>query len=160
MSNEFKLESFVGEVTERLEKCAGRILEETASIIESQTIRNTVVGATKDTKDHWGHSVNLSENKAVVGNTQENAIWEEFGTGDYALEGKGRKSAWYVPVEGYIGNKRPTYNGKVTIVYGKNGVAYYKTNGKKPRRMLFSAYTAKKNTVIRNAQKIMKEGMK
>ena len=29
-----------------------------------------------------------------------------------------------------LGSKRPTFNGKVVIVYGKNGKAYYKTNGK------------------------------
>ena len=47
---------------------------------------------------------------------------------------------WYVPVEGFTGKKKPTFNGKVVIVHGKDGRAYYKTNGKKPRRMLQRAY--------------------
>ena len=31
----------------------------------------------------------------TVGSPLENAIWEEFGTGEYALYGNGRKGGWY-----------------------------------------------------------------
>ena len=53
------------------------------------------------TKSSWDRKV--LENEGVVGSSSENAIWEEFGTGDYAVNGDGRKTPWYVPVEGYLG---------------------------------------------------------
>lgn len=40
---------------------------------------------------------------ATVGNPLQNAIWEEFGTGEYALEGDGRKTPWRYKDEKDIG---------------------------------------------------------
>ncbi len=138
MSNEFKLEIFVNEVTEKLEKCAERILEETASIIESQAKRNSAVD-TGQLKNSWTHHVDNSEKKVTIGSPLENAVWEEFGTGEYALNGNGRKGGW---------------------VYADKDEKWHFTKGKKPRRALHKSYTSKKNSVIRKAQDIMKEGMK
>ena len=116
-------------------------LEESAGELESQAMRNTRVDMGQ-TKGAWGHMVDESKHEAVVGNTLENAIWEEFGTGEYALKGDGRKGAWYVPVDKVVGKKKPSYNGKVVIVYGKNKMKYYKTNGKRPSK----AFTKAKQT--------------
>ena len=138
-------------------------LEEAAGEIESQTKRNSRVGqACAPTKNSWQHRVEQKgeEYTATIGSDKENAIWEEFGTGEYALEGKGRKGAWYVPVESVTGYKKPTYNGKVIIVYGKNGQQFYKTNGKKPSRAFWRAYTEKKNTAIRLIQRKINQALK
>lgn len=139
-----------------LEHFAERFLEEAAAVIESQAKQNTAVDSTH-TKENWKHIVDTSKYEAVVGNPLENAIWEEFGTGDYAIEGGRKGSPWYVPVDGYAGRKKPTYNGKVIVVYGKEGKAYYKTNGKKPRRALQKAYEVKKSKIIRRAQQLARE---
>lgn len=75
-------------------------LEEAAGELESQAMRNTRVD-TGQTKGAWGHKLDESNHEAVVGNTLENAIWEEFGTGEYALKGDGRKTPWvYQDVKG------------------------------------------------------------
>lgn len=142
-----------------LEQCAERILIESAAMLESQVKRNTVVDSAH-TKESWDHVIDLSKNEAIVGSPLENAVWEEFGTGDYAVKGGRKGKPWYVPVEVYAGKKKPTYNGKVVIVYGKNGRMYYKTNGKKPRRALHKAFESKKSAVMHNARKIVKEEMK
>ena len=47
--------------------------------------------------------------EAKVGSPDENAIWEEFGTGEYALEGNGRKGGWV-----YTNEK-----GEKVFTYGK-----------------------------------------
>lgn len=133
-------------------------LHQAAEVIESQAKQNTVVGATTDTENEWGFAVDESKGEAIIGNKIENAIWEEFGTGDYALE-KRRNTPWYVPVDGYVGKKRPSYNGKVVIVYGKNGKAFYKTNGKKPRRMLHNAFETKRSAIVKEAERIIKAEM-
>ena len=132
-------------------------LEECAGELESQVKRNTRVGQPgAPTKNSFRHKVDDKAHIAYIGSSEENAIWEEFGTGEHALHGDGRKGAWYVPVEKVVGYKRPTYNGKVVIVYGKGGKKYYKTNGKKPSRAFWKAYTSMKDKIIKRIQEFMK----
>ncbi len=143
-------------VKEALKKYEEKFLTEAAKAIESQVKENTAVDSS-NTKQNWKHVIDTAKHEAIVGNPLENAVWEEFGTGDYAVKGGRKGSPWYVPVDGYSGKKRPTYNGKVIVVYGKNGRSYYKTNGKKPRRALHKAFETKKSAIIRRARQLAKE---
>ena len=68
-------------------------LREASGELESQVKRNTRVD-TGQLKNSWTHNVDESAQEAKVGSPLENAIWEEFGTGQYALNGDGRKTAW------------------------------------------------------------------
>lgn len=118
-------------------------LEESAGELEAQVKRNTAVGlvAGGKTKNDWSHYVSSLEQKAIVGNTDENAIWEEFGTGEYALHHDGRKGGWYIPIgngEGQISEDVVNaYHFKV--VYGKDGMRYAFTRGKRPKRAFENA---------------------
>ena len=143
-------------VKEMLKNEAAKWLEEASGEIESQTVRNSRVSGSQ-LKGSWQHVVDEEKLEAFVGSTLENAIWEEFGTGEHALKGNGRKTPWYVPVDGYKGKKKPTFNGKVVIVYGKSGKAFYKTNGKKPNRALFKAYEERIGKLIARAESIFKD---
>lgn len=127
-------------------------LEQVASEIESQVIKNSRTD-TGDTKRYWKHYVDESRGEAVIGNELENALWEEFGTGEYAVNGDGRKTPWYIPVEGYTGKKKPTFNGKVVVVHIK-GKDFYKTNGKKPSRAFTKAFETVKPKAEKRAEKI------
>lgn len=126
-------------IIEALNDATVAFLHEVGNETVSQVTRNSAV-AEGQTKGSWRCEVDEGNLEAVVGSPLENAIWEEFGTGEYALEKNGRMTPWYVPVEGYTGKKAPSFNGKVVIVEGKDGKKYFKTNGKKPRRMLHQAY--------------------
>ena len=106
-------------------------LEEASGELEAQTKRNTKVDTGK-TKGSWEHKVNESKMEAEVGSRYKNALWEEFGTGIYALNGDGRKTKW---------------------VYRTEDGKYHTTVGKKPRRALYRAYESKKNTIIREAKR-------
>lgn len=143
------------QVQEALNDAALQFLEEAASELQSQAQRKTSVDSGQ-TKGAWDHVVDESALEATVGNPLENAIWEELGTGEWAVEGNGRKGAWYVPVESVSGSKKPTFNGQVIVVYGQGGQAFYKTNGKKPKRMLHNAFTENKAKIIRRAEQIFK----
>ena len=156
MPVEFK--DFSISVKSEMQDAAVKWLIEAAGELESQTKRNTRVD-TGQTKGTWRYVVDEGKLEARVGSEKENAIWEEFGTGEYALKGNGKKTPWYVPVEGYTGKKKPTFNGKVIIVHGKNGKDFYKTNGKKPNRALWNAYNTKKAALIKRAEIIFR-GMK
>lgn len=161
MSVEFQ--DFSIKVSEALEKASIQFLEEAASELESQAKRNTATGRVGGgkTKGDWGHVVEESKLEATIGNTNENAIWEEFGTGEHALEGKGRKGGWYIPIgdgEGQISQAVvDAYN--MTVKHGKNGMKFAYTTGKKPKRMLHTAFEKNKAKIIRRAQQIFRERM-
>lgn len=116
-------------------------LEEAAGELEAAVKRNTVVDTGK-TKNSWQHRVTGSmmaeEYKAAVGSDYENAIWEEFGTGDYALNGDGRKGGWFYE--------------------DAEGVGHF-THGKKPRRPFWKAYSTMKPKLIKFLQDKFKGGL-
>ena len=142
-----------GEIDDKIDG----VLAEVAGEIISQTKRNSRVGsAGAKTKNSFQYKVDSSSHTAFMGSPDENALWEELGTGEHALQGNGRKGAWYVPVEKVTGYKKPTYNGKVIIVHGKDGQDFYKTNGKKPSRAFWKAYTSLKNATIKRIQSAFK----
>lgn len=146
-----EFEDFSIQVKGAIEDAAIRWLEEGSSEIQSAAQRNS----RRDTGEFagkWTYKIVKSALKSTVGHPDENALWEEFGTGEYAVKGNGRKGGWYVPEE-KLTNKA---KGKMQRVVIK-GKVYYFTRGKKPNRTLEKAYTAKKNTVINLARQIFGE---
>ena len=137
MAIEFK--DYTVEVKNAIAQLAGVVLEEVAGELEAQVKRNTAVD-TGQTKNSWQHNVKSSgdEHVATVGSPMENAIWEEFGTGEYALNGDGRKGGWY-----YVDAK-----GEGHFTYGKH-----------PRRALHRAYTSLKPKMIKHMQSRFKGGL-
>ena len=109
-------------------------LEECAGELESQVERNTRV-ATGKTKNSFRHLVDTDSHVATIGSSEENAIWEEFGTGEYALHGNGRKGGWF-----YVDEK---------------GDGHF-THGKKPSRAFWNAYTSLKAKIISHLQEVLK----
>lgn len=135
-----KFEDFTIEVKQVIAELAQGVLEEVAGELESQVKQNTAVD-TGQTKNSWSHNVKSSGNEhtATVGSPMENAIWEEFGTGEYALNGDGRKGGWAY--------KHP-----------KTGEVIW-TRGKRPRRAFHRAYTTLKPKMIKHMQTKFKEGL-
>ena len=123
-------------VLDKIQETGEQFLEEVGGEVEAQTKRNTKVDTGK-TKNSWEHVVNADKMEVQVGSRYKNALWEEFGTGIYALNGDGRKTKWVY--------KSP-----------KDG-KFYATVGKKPRRALHRAYESKKNLIIREARRRFKE---
>ncbi len=113
-------------------------LEECAGELESQVKRNSRVdtGKTKNSFRH-GISQNFAEGSitAHIGSNDENAIWEEFGTGEHALAGNGRQGGWS---------------------YKDEKGDWHHTFGKKPSRAFWRAYTSLKNKIINHIQKALK----
>jgi hypothetical protein len=125
------------EVKNAIDNRINAVLEECAGELESQAKRNTRVAKKHGgrTKNNWKHYVDDAEHKAVIGNPLENAIWEEFGTGEFALNGDGRKGGWtYKDEEGN----------------------WHHTHGKKPSRALWKAWTSIKGKIIKHIQNSLK----
>lgn len=93
MAGSVEFSDFTIEVQNAIKDAALAFLEEAAGELESQAVRNTRVD-TGQTKGAWSHEVEEGAMQAIVGNTEQNAIWEEFGTGEYAVAGNGRKTPW------------------------------------------------------------------
>ena len=156
MAGDWEFEDNSVKILRALDDVGQQWLEDATRILHRQVVQNTRVD-TGQTKSSWKKVV--EGDKGIVGSTSENAIWEEFGTGHYAVNGNGRKGAWYVPVEKVLGKKKPTFNGKVVIVYGKNGQAYYKTNGKKPNRALQNAKNSTEKKIQKRLEQLIKENL-
>lgn len=148
------------QVREAMDDAVVSFLHEAASELKSQAQRKTKVGkvAGGKTKGTWKYVVDEADLIATVGNTEENAIWEEMGTGEYALEGKGRKGGWYILIgegENMISQRIVDAYG-MTVKYGKDGKKYAYTTGKKPKRMLHTAFVENKAKIIRRAEQILR----
>jgi hypothetical protein len=110
------------------------VLEEVAGEIESAAKRNTRVD-TGQLKNSWQHIIDDAAHTATIGSPLENAIWEEFGTGEHALNGNGRKGGWSYKDE--KGN-------------------WWHTYGKTPSRAFHKAFTSLKSKVINRIQDSLK----
>lgn len=129
-----KFEDFKIQVIGKIDDRINAVLEECAGELESQAKRNSRVD-TGQTKNSFQHHVDDASHTAYIGSNYENAIWEEFGTGEYALAGNGRKGGWY-----YVDAK---------------GNGHF-THGKKPSRAFQKAYDSTKNKIINHIQNSLK----
>ena len=128
-------EDYTIQVQNAIANNAVAALEESAGELESQVKRNQTRVKTGKTKNSWQHIVDESTLTAHVGSPDENAIWEEFGTGEYALNGDGRKGGWR---------------------YKDEKGDWHFTRGKTPLRALWNAYNSKKaaiKSIIQNRMK-------
>lgn len=129
MSVEFQ--DFSIQVKQKLNEETVAFLEEVGGEIQSQAQQNSRVRTGK-TKGSFEHVVDESAMEVHIGSNYENAIWEEFGTGEYALEGDGRKGGW---------------------VYTDESGERHFTLGKTPNRALFNAFTSLKDAIIKEAER-------
>ena len=124
--------------------------------LQAQTRRNSRVD-NGQTRGSYQYKVEegSGESTAHVGSNLQNAIWEEFGTGEYALHGDGRKGGWYIPES----KLSPKAKSRMKKVIGKNGKIYYFTRGKKPNRPLYNAFNALREKLKRRLEEILTSKM-
>lgn len=115
-----------------MSKAAIAFLLEAGGEVEAQAKRNSRV-KTGQTKGSWTHVVDEDKGMVTIGSPNQNAIWEEFGTGEYALKGDGRKGGWF-----YVDS------------FGKG----HFTHGKTPNRALWRAFETSQEKIINQAKKI------
>ena len=94
-------------VKRELERAAIRGLTKAAMLVESQAVLLVPVN-TGGLRGSIGYKVNDSELVAYIGTNCEYAIYVEFGTGEFAEKGNGRKGGWVYK----------TPNGEVHFTYG------------------------------------------
>lgn len=132
MSIEF--EDYRVQVKAALENASISFLHEAAGELQAKIRRNAKV-ASGQTKGSYEYKIDENDLTATIGSNLENAIWEEFGTGEYALHGDGRKGGW---------------------VYRDEKGNYWHTKGKHPKRTMHNAFNTLKNKLIRRYAEILK----
>lgn len=134
MANNVEFKDFSFEIKGEIAEMLNAALEECAAELESQVKQNSRVD-TGQTKSSFQHHVDDENHVATIGSPEENAVWEEFGTGEYALHGDGRKGGW-------------SYQDQ----FGE----WHHTNGKKPSRAFQHAYDSLKNPIKNRLQNAFK----
>lgn len=131
MSIEFKDNR--GNVLSRMDDLINNFLKESSGEIIAETKKKSRVDTGK-TKGSFTYKIDTKNHIAQMGSNEENAIWEEFGTGEYAIKGNGRKGGWSYQDE--------------------DGNWHY-TKGKRPSRAFYKAYVAKKKVVKQRAEQVL-----
>lgn len=135
MASKVVFDDYTIQVKEAIGSNILAVLEECAGELESQVKRNSRVDTGK-TKNSFRHIVDEENQAAHIGSNDENSIWEEFGTGEYALKGDGRKGGW-------------AYEDP------KTGETIW-TFGKRPSRAFWNAFTTMKSKIISRIQQSLK----
>lgn len=134
--------SYTDSVIDEFNSIIDNWLEEASGELEAEIARLSRVD-TGQTKDSYKHVVDTTKKEAHIGSNLENAIWEEFGTGEYAINGNGRKGGWW-----YRNSK-----------FGLNGDRreFVHTYGKTPNRPMVRAYLGKETRLISRIQNMFRK---
>lgn len=132
-------------------------LYEVAGELKAKTIRNSRQGhqyGDIQARSLWDYQVDEGEMVAMVGSPYEAGYWEEFGTGEHALNGDGRKG-WWVYIEGQeSGNGGKSYATReeaeesAEFLRKVKKLDAYATNGIDPNRPLHRAFKSLEPTII------------
>ena len=131
-----ELNDYTDNIISSFDKKVNSFLLEVKEAVASQASLNSPVDTGGLSRSFETDSfVDKNEKVAYIGSSLKYSVYQEFGTGEYALEGNGRKGGWIYKS-------------------GKDG-KFYRTNGVKPQRMLYRALLAKKPQITSQAKKIL-----
>jgi hypothetical protein len=158
VSNEVQFFDYSVKVKSALREKSIQFLEEIGGEIRSQAQRNSrrdtskTAGSYKKKLDAGGLAVH-------VGSNYDNAVYEEFGTGEYSE--KGGRSGWWVYIEGSSGSGSggKTYGSlkeamKAVAILRKKGLPAHCTKGKHARHPLKRAFDSSKGKIIKQAERV------
>lgn len=92
---------------------------------------------------------------AKVGTPLESGYWEEYGTGEYAVHGDGRKG-WWVYKDGYQGNGGKVLTEDEAKAIAASDPSLHASNGRKPSYTLEKAFTATRPKAVADLENKLK----
>lgn len=159
-------EDFSFDVKAKINESTIAWLYETANEIESQAKRICQFddeSGGKQLKGSYDSQVDEGKGEAKIGSPLESAFWEEWGTGEYAAHGDGRKGWWiYIPGQASMGGGQ-TYATKeeaekmaayIRAAYDKEAIV---TNGRQPNYTLEKAFKKTEPKAKARLESILKE---
>ena len=91
--------------------------------------------------------VNAGAGEAQTGTSLESGYWEEFGTGEHAVNGDGRQG-WWVYKDGYQGNGGKVLTEAEAKAIAERDPSLHATNGRPANYTLEKAFIANKPKAI------------
>ena len=137
-------------------------LHEVGGEIKAQAQRNSR-RKTSQTAGSYHYRTDMANHAVHIGSDYINAIYEEFGTGEHALHGDGRKGYWvYVDTGGEP--KAPKGGKSYTLAEAKRVVRFLRlkgldahyTKGKTANRPLYNAFTQNEAKIKAQAERYFK----
>lgn len=163
-----QFEDYSAKIMASLDDACIAFLHEVAGEIEAQTKRNVPPGRTyyPQQKNAWTYKVDEAKGEATIGNPLESSLWTEFGTGEFALNGDGRKGYWIYVRDSSSGSIRNySYKGgkkysledakKTVAMMREKGLDAHYTKGQTPKRPLQKAFTTLKPTIESRAKQVI-----
>ena len=162
-----KFEDFSVQVIASLNDACIQALKEVAGEVEAQTKRNMPPGQWyAQIKNAWKYDVNESKGEATIGNPLEQSLWVEFGTGEFAKNGDGRKGYWVYVTDSSGGvSKNYSYKGgksytlqeakQIVAMMREDGLDAHYTKGQTPKRPLENAFTKMKPTIKKRFEEVI-----
>ena len=129
MANDYKFQDFSKEVKRRMNFASEKSMETALLFVEGQAKILAPVGE-GELRDHISHKINKKSDGDVsgqVGSPSKHAFYVEYGTGEFAKNGAGRKGGWVYKAE----------NGK-----------FYYTKGQKPQPFLVPAFRRNRSKIV------------
>jgi len=128
MSNKFTFEDNSKDVKKQLNKARESAMEAALFLVEAQAKELAAVDS-GELRDKIDHLQKTSGNHVIgqVGSPNKHAVYVEFGTGEFAENGAGRKGGW---------------------VYKAPDGKFYFTKGQKPQPFLRPAFRHNKQNII------------
>lgn len=161
-----RLEDFSFDVKAKINESTIAWLHETAHEIASEAQRTCQFddeSGGKQLKGSYDSQVDEGKGEARIGSPMESAFWEEWGTGEYAAHGDGRKGWWiYIPGQASMGGGQ-TYATKeeaedmaayIRAVHGKEAIV---TNGRRPNYTLEKSFKKVKPKAQARLESMLKE---
>ena len=152
-----KFEDYSIEVIAELDETAIEWLYEWANEIASHAKDNTQMDGDEGVQLRKSYRADVDEGqgKAAVGTALESGYWEEFGTGEHAVHGDGRKG-WWVYKDGYEGRGGDVLTEGEAKAIAAGDPTIHATNGRPPAYTLEKAFTANKNKAIADLENKLK----
>lgn len=167
MAGGVEFKDFSIEVTDALDETAIAAVLEIAAEITSQAQRTCKMDDEgKRLKGSYDFTLkDSSKAEAMVGTPLEEGFWEEWGTGEYAAHGDGRKG-WWVYIKGQAsqgGGKsyasREEAEEAAAFLRRVKGLEAVVTNGRPPNYTLERAFESKAGWAKKRAAEMLKENM-
>lgn len=152
-----EFQDFSIRVTEAMNEALIAALHEAIGDLHTRTVRNSRQGHTYgeiQATALWKTEVDEGKMEAHVGSEHEAAYWEEFGTGEYAIDQSKSRKGWWIYVEGKDdgdgGKTRSEAQAKaIAASMRSKGKPAHATNGMEPNRPLHRAFESGKSAVER-----------
>lgn len=161
-SNDVEFTDNSVQVKAELNQAIIAFLHEASAEIKTQAERFTP-SSSSQLRRSWDKKVDAGKLQAIVGNTLEYAIYQELGTGEYALEGKGRKGYWVYVKDSSTGDMSRSTKSytlaqakRIMAMLREEGLEAYYTKGTRPKRMLYKAFQMWKPKIEARAKQIFK----